>query len=118
MNHPEPTVARPRNATGTFREAYCRKHGCEPGDFLYRALWTTIYPQAQFVALFLGPRAECFTADRALIEYCGGLHSLEQIDAELAEFSSLRKRGFARRFLRIRVSGRRLKKLAARCLRP
>ena len=102
----------------TLRDAFCRKQACSDEDFLRRAFWRTLYPQAWPLALLAGHRAERFSADRALIAYCGRLTSLHQIDAELAEFSALVNRSFVRRSCRLRVSGRRLKKLAAEYLPP
>ena len=99
-------------------EAFCRNHDCRDEDFLRRVFWQTIYPHARVVVLLRGFRAECFAVDRALLDYCGRLTSLRQIDAELAEFSNFGNRGFARRVCRLRVSGRRLKKLAAAHLPP
>lgn len=118
MNPTATNPARPDAETETFLDAYCRLHGCAEAVFLRRVFWQAMYPHARLVALVCGRGAECFDADRALITYCGRLTSLRQIDQELTEFASLRNRGFLRRQCRIRVSGRRLKRLAARCVAP
>ena len=118
MNSPASEPVKTAAETETFLDAYCRLHGCEEGAFLRRIFWQAMYPHARLVALLCGRRAEYFEADRALITYCGRLTSLRQIDQELMEFASLRNRGFFRRQCRIRVSGRRLKRLAARCVGP
>jgi hypothetical protein len=118
MNSPTAETVRADDETETFLDAYCRLNGCAEGAFLRRIFWQAIYPHARLVALVCGRGAEYFEVDRALITYCGRLTSLRQIDQELKEFASLRNRGFLRRQCRIRVSGRRLRRLAARCLGP
>lgn len=118
MNPTETNPARPDTEKETFLDAYCRLHSCAETMFLQRIFWQAMYPHARLVALVCGRRADCFEADRALIAYCGRLTSLRQIDQELQEFASLRNRGFLRRQCRMRVSGRRLKRLAAGCVGP
>lgn len=118
MNSPASEPVRAAAEKKTFLGAYCRLHGCAEGAFVRRIFWQAMYPHARLVALLCGRRVECFEADRALITYCGRLTSLSQIDQELVEFASLRNRGFLRRQCRIRVSGRRLKRLAAQCVGP
>lgn len=100
----------------SFCAAYCQKHASEETTFERSVFWQVIYPHARLIAFFGGDRSDLFSADRGLISYCGRLTSLDAIERELAEFASLQNRGFLRRSCRIRISGRRLKKLAAQCL--
>lgn len=100
----------------TFSSAYCLNRRCSADRYDRRVFWQTLYPHARVIAFFLGFRAECFSADRGLISYCGRLTSVAAIEKELAEFAGFPNRGFLRRVCRIRVSGRRLKKLAVQCL--
>ncbi len=118
MNQTEPRVVTTGAKMESFRDAYCRKHRCAGDDFLRHVFWRALYPQAWPVCLVAGFRADCFAADRSLIDYCGRLTSLRQIDVELVEFAVFRNHGLVRRHGRIRVSGRRLRNLAEDLLDP
>lgn len=100
----------------TFKEAYCEKFSCRPEDFGRRAFMKTLYPQALPLALLGGYRSSRFARDRVLIDYCGSLRSFKEVEAEIKEYTQLgENRRFLRRTLRLRVSGRRLARLAAEC---
>jgi hypothetical protein len=75
-----------------------------------------LYPHARIFTSFGGHRGERFAVDRAVVNYCGLLRLRVDINRELGEFAQLpENRKFSRRFLRIRVSGRRLQRLASLC---
>jgi hypothetical protein len=100
----------------TLKDAFCRKFSCAPEEFERRALMVALYPHARIFTSFGGHRGERFAVDRAVVNYCGLLRSRVDINRELGEFAQLpENRKFSRRFLRIRVSGRRLQRLASLC---
>ena len=75
-----------------------------------------IYPHAWPLAVLGGYRADRFVPDRALVNYCGGLRTRADVESELREFARLPENArFARRLLRVRISGRRLRRLASIC---
>jgi hypothetical protein len=101
----------------SLKQAFCRTHACSLENFERKAFLAALYPHARVLTWFGGAQAECFVADRALIGYCGRLCSIQEIDSELREYATHpENRRFVRRVLRLRVSGRRLKRLAAACL--
>ena len=103
----------------TLKEAFCLKFSCPPEEFERKVFRAVIYPHAWPLTLFNGHRAQRFAIDRAIINYCGSLRSPKEIDAEVREYAQLgENRRFARRRLRIRISGRRLKRLASACFPP
>ena len=106
-------------AIESLKDAFLRKFSCPPDHFERRLLRATLYPHARWLALFGGYRTECFTVDRALLNYCSRLCSLKEIDVELREYAGMREnRRFSRRALCLRVSGRRLRRVAAICFAP
>lgn len=100
----------------SFCETYCRRRQLDPDKFSPQVFWHCMYPHARLFALMLGRRADYFSVDRTLIDYCGALASLDLIDAEIAQYSRMANHGFLRHRCRFRVSGRRLKTLANSCL--
>ena len=106
-------------AIESLKDAFLRKFSCPPDHFERRLLRATLYPHARWLTLFGGYRSERFTVDRALLNYCGRLCSLKEIDGELREYAGMREnRQFSRRALCLRVSGRRLRRVAALCFAP
>jgi len=100
----------------TLKEAFCRRFGCATEDFNREIFMRTVYPVARWWARCGGYRSDRFVLDRALVAYCGTLKSLKEIDGELKEYASYRENGkFLRRTFRVRLSGRRLRRLAAEC---
>lgn len=103
----------------TLKECYCRRFSCSPDEFESRALAASLYPHARVIASFSFGVSDAFMIDRSLVNYCGRLTTLREIDAELREYAGLpENRQFRRRTLRFRLSGRRLRRLAQECLRP
>ena len=100
----------------TFKEVYCENYSCPPEHFGRQVFMKTLYPQARPLALFGGYRSARFARDRVLVDYCGTLRSFKEVEAEIKEYTQLgENRRFLRRTLRLRVSGRRLARLAAEC---
>lgn len=101
----------------TFRDAYCRRFVCPPLEFERRVFFAVAYPHVRLLLMLGLYSTEHFSPDRALIAYCGILHSMRQLDDEVRDFARLpENRRFSRRVLLLRISGRRLKKLAAECM--
>jgi hypothetical protein len=100
----------------TLKEAFCRKFSCPPEEFERRALLAALYPHARIFTFLGSHHGDRFILDRAVINYCGSLRSRSDVSRELGEYAQLpENRQFSGRFLRIRVSGRRLQRLAAFC---
>ncbi len=100
----------------TLRTASCRKFSCAPEEFERRALAASLYPHAKIFDFLCRGRGGHFDIDRSMVNYCGSLRTLGEIEAELKEYARLRENGrFARRTLRVRISGRRLWVLAQQC---
>jgi hypothetical protein len=103
----------------TLKERYCRMHFCPLEEFEQGAMRDSLYPLAKLLAALGGVHSRHLRIDRSLVDYCSRLESLAQIDAELREFaSSPANRSFIRGALRVRLSGRKFRKLAAGCLAP
>ncbi len=102
----------------SFKERYCAATGCAERAFTGQVLWACLYRGAWPWALwarFAAP--EFFAADRELIDAVGGAKSLAQVERELRDFSTdSRNREWWRRVVRLRISTRRLRRLARRYL--
>lgn len=99
-----------------FRDAFCRKFRVPPEQFQRGAFVAAAHRPARFLAALGLYGSEWFAADRALVEYCAILRTPEQIADELREFGRLREnRGLRRRLLHLRISRRRLQRLANQC---
>ena len=101
----------------TFTELYCARHGCAPHEFRQRIFWRTLPWQAVPFAplLLLGNH---FKSDHRLIDACGRATHLHQIQEEIHDRPFHRQVGrWLRRHAKLRISTRRLRKLAA-CYLP
>ena len=88
--HPfDPQLASAQWSKMSFRAAYCQKRNCADDAYDRRVFWEVIYPHARLFAFLIGARADFFSSDRGLINYCGRLTSLKAIEKELVEFASL-----------------------------
>ncbi len=100
----------------SLQKAFCRKFSCPPEEFERKAFAAVVYPHVRIFLLLGGYRSDYFGPDRAVVSYCGRLCSRVELDRELGEFAQMpENRKFLRSVLRLRVSGRRIKRLAARC---
>ena len=99
----------------SFQEKFCDAHHCTPEDFKRRVFWRCLRRHAlPFAPILLLFKPGYFYCDWELITAAGCALSLNTVQAEIGEFfCDTRNRGWWRRRLEIRVSGRRLSRLAA-----
>ncbi|ACB76577.1 hypothetical protein [Opitutus terrae] len=102
----------------TFRESFCAQQRCPTDQFERRVFWRCLYPHARLVAwLILWMDYDYFSADRQLISGAGDAPSMRRVRDEVRDFFwSSDNRGWWRRTAKVRVSGQRLRNLAARYL--
>jgi len=101
----------------TLAEIYCSQHGCAPGEFRRRVFWRTLHWQSlPFVPLLL--LGDYFEPDRRLIDACARATRMRDVYEDIRDHSStISNAGWFRRCLKVRLSTRRLRQLAARYLR-
>lgn len=99
----------------SFQAAYCARFQCGAGQFARRVFWRCLYPHAAPAArvlLWVWPRF--FQMDFEGIAHLGQTLSWQEFNAELATltYHNHLRRGSLRGLLRLRVSGRRMRRLA------
>ena len=98
-----------------LRSIFCERFGCAPAEYEQRALRKCLYLHARLAApllRWLNPGR--FKRDLLFIHYLGNATNLEEAAAEVFDLryeEGLQPR-FARKTLRLRVSGRKASKLA------
>jgi len=88
---------------------YCERFGCPPEEFEERAFRTCLYWRARLLAPLLRKiRPGYFDPDLALIRYLAKTPGRRNAINELAAYMEANdaRGGFARKFLRIRISAR------------
>lgn len=103
----------------TFKQAYCERVGCREQEFRHRLFRKTLYGHARPVALFIRLfRPTFFAMDFELIDSAGNAQSWKDLSNAIEEFSFSNKLrgGPLRRTFRIRISCRRLGRLARRLM--
>jgi len=112
VEQPRPEDRRPV----TFQEAFCARYRCPAAQFPDRAFRRCLYPHAVPLALVLRRLAPAFfREDLQLIQQLGLDQDLEEVDAALSDFQYVNRarRHWLRTGLKIRLSGRRVRELAA-----
>ena len=100
----------------TFRERYCRRWAIPPEQFEEHLLPRALYPSARILRPLLGLRAGYFHPDREFIRAAGDLRSRRFFHAEAGEFHGTEaNHRFLRRWLRLRVSAERTRRLMEEC---
>jgi len=99
----------------TFREAVCQRFDISPEAYEQEVLWRCFYPPALALGRILWHLCPVyFDADLDLIQQVADCNSASEVRLELNDHRYHQPpKGLARRFLRIRLSGRRLVDLAA-----
>lgn len=97
----------------SFADHYCRRHGIYREGFMLAVLQQTLPPVfSPWFSLILFFRPEYFTADFGFIVAVGRGRRYADYDQAVREFSAHpANRGFLRRWLRLRVSTRRMRRL-------
>jgi len=98
----------------TFKEAFCDRFNCPPERYEERVFWRCLHRHAIPVAILIHwINPEVFREDFDLIHEIGGMNDPLLFRGELDYFHgrNVRHDGWLRRYLRMRVSGRRMLKL-------
>jgi hypothetical protein len=98
----------------SFREAFCQRFACSPEEFEKRVLWRALYRRSlPLSALVYSWNQRFFDLDLRTIRQLGLARSSEEFRAEIESFrfESRMQRGFLKRTLRLRISGKRLMQL-------
>jgi hypothetical protein len=103
----------------TFQEAFCARYGCTPDEFPDRVFRCCLYGHAVPLALVLRRLSPAFfRADLELIQQLGLNRDLEEVDATLSDFQYVNRarKHWLRTGLKIRLSGQKVRNLAAELL--
>ena len=120
MNSSPPSSKREMDsgsAKPDFMALFCERYRCPPSEFEEQAFLICLYWRARIVApLIRKIRPDYFDRDFALIRYLGKTPGRRDAMNELAAFMEANKArgGFARKFLRIRISSRKTSELVGR----
>ena len=108
-------------ATRDLKSLFCERFKCQPADFERRALRKCLYFHAMmFAPLVRWLNPACFERDLVFIDYFGKATNGQEVTAEIAALHYLDRTEprFVRNSLRLRTSGRKAAKLAARLFHP
>lgn len=103
----------------TVAEAYCARHHCPPSHFEERVFRECLHSHAApfgYLLFTLSPKK--FREDQLVIQQVGLARTLEEVDAALSDFHYVNhsRPHWLRTSLKIRVSGRKVRMLAAALL--
>lgn len=98
----------------TFQEKYCAARGCRSEEFIPQLLWRSLHRHALLVApVVVTMRQDLFAVDRELIALVGRVRTMRELDEELRDFRyDPRNRHWWRTRVRLRISTRRLRRIA------
>jgi len=107
------------NTPSNFKTAYCARFEYPHDNFEKRVFWKALHPETKPIALLIN----CvwpgfFRSDLDCIRSVATAETKQEVRAIVnsLQYDPAFKRGFIRGFLRVRISGRRLTRLAARVL--
>jgi hypothetical protein len=109
----------PMNSPYNFKTAFCARFEYQQEHFEQRVFWDAVHPEIKIVAFLISFfRPSFFRSDLDCIRSIATAETKQEVHVIV---SSLRfdpnfNRGFFRGFLRVRVSGRRLTRLANKVL--
>jgi hypothetical protein len=99
-------------STATFAEKFCVRHGVAPEKYEEVVLKRSLYPAARLLRPVMLLKANYFAADREFIRGVGRLTRSSGFDSEAHDYlDHPNNRGFLRRVFKLRVSGRRLRRM-------
>lgn len=107
------------NPTYNFKTAFCTRFEYPQENFEKRVFWNAMHPEARPMALLIRwLRPNFFASDLDCIRSIATAESRQEVRAIIAslQYDPTFNRGFIRGFLRVRISGRRLSRIAARVL--
>ena len=108
-------------ATRDLRSVLCERFKCPPSEYEKRALRKCLYLHARMTApLLRWLNPGCFERDLVFIDYFGKAGNWQAVADEIAalRYQDIIKPRFSRYALRLRVSGRKANKLAAKLFPP
>ncbi len=103
--------------TRDLRSLFCERFACPPSEFEKRALRKCLYLHVRIIApLLRWLNPGFFERDRVFIDYFGKAKNWQEVTTEVAalHYQDSVKPRFVRNALRLRVSGRKANKLAAK----
>ena len=107
------------NSPRNFKTAFCARFAYQQEHFERHLFWNTVHPEIKVVAFLI----RCFRPSffRSDLDCIRSLATAETKEEARAIVNSLNfdpnfKRGFFRGFLRVRISGRRLTRIAGKVL--
>lgn len=105
-------------AMNSLLRRYCEKNGCSEASFYRKVFWECLHRRALVVAPFFGGwKSNYFAADRALIAEIARAERMSQVAEDIGAFAlEPDNTRWLRKTARIRVSGRRVQRLAKRYL--
>lgn len=111
-----PVIGSPRLPTGsmglTFRERYCSIHRIDPSGFERHLLARALYSHAALLRSVLAALPDYLAADIEFLRCVGDIRSRRFFHAEAGEFHAhAANRRICRRFLRLRVSAERVRRI-------
>ena len=115
MTNPDST------STRDLRSLFCERFNCPPAEYEKRAVRKCLYLHARIIApllRWLSPG--CFERDFVFVDYFGKAKNWQEVTAEVAalHYQDRSKPRFTRNALRLRISGRKANKLAAKLFPP
>lgn len=103
-----------------FRTAFCERFQCPPAEFEKRAFWRCLYPHATVAARLIQlVNPDYFEPDLRTLRHIGNASTVTHLLAEVNSFRAdyrMRSR-FLYDVLRLRISGKRVLRLASEVMR-
>lgn len=109
----------PMNPTPNFKTAFCSRFAHPQAHFEKAVFWNALHPEMRPVAFLIRSlRPSFFHSDMDCIRSIAHAESKQEVRAIIAslQYDPKFNHGFFRRVLRVRISGRRIMRLAARVL--
>ena len=106
-------------AHATFKSLFCEQFGCSPAEYEERAFRKILYGHARLLAPVLRTlKPAFFVEDFNFIRYLGDAADFRQAKVDVLDFNDLQRKHWRllHGSLRIRVSGRRARRLAFQLL--
>ena len=108
-------------STCDLRSLFCERFACPPSEFEKRAFRKCLYPHARIIAPLLHwLKPGCFERDLLFAHYFGNAKDWQEATAEVValHYKDHIQPRFARKALRLRISGRKASKLAVKLFPP
>ena len=107
------------NSPYNFKTAFCARFEYPHENFEKRVFWNAVHPEMKPIAFLISClRPSFFSSDLDCIRSVAHAESKQEVRAIVnsLHYDPTFKRGFFRGFLRVRISGRRLTRIASKVL--